>query len=580
MKLLRPRPVSLLFGGLVSAGVLGGIARPASAQVFRLEGATFTKTDTYTQPVWNQLTFQSTFDDPVVFLLPNKNGSNPADFRMRNLTTGGFETTIAEPPQEDGPHIAMDVAYVAVELGQWTLPNAVTLVAGRTDLTALVSSAGGSPITVNFPGTFTNPVVIAQIQGDANETGNVPSAPSVPWLSVTVTNVTATSFDLALEGSECTTVAPALDETVGWLVMEGGLQGSFTDDDQKAITFETIATGATIQGWDDGDTVINFVNTYPSAPLLLGQLQTRNEADGGWLRYSAPTTTSVELTVDEDRCVDGERNHAAESAAVIAFSESFRLFDADPDDDLLDSPPFGTDNCPNVFNPNQTDTDGDGQGDACDPCGNAVVDVPEACDDGNLVAADGCESDCSITPGWECPGNVCSPICGDGLVVGNEICDGDGNGVPGETATCDADCTAAECGDGVLNPTAGEACDDGNLVPNDGCSALCTIDQNTMTGTGGSGGAGVGGGGASTGEAGGATSIGGGSAAGGNMGPGVGTTGVGGMGAGANDATFDVEATGGCSCRLGPPRRSAGELPAAWFLLGLVWVVRRRRWRS
>ena len=32
----------------------------------------------------------------------------------------------------------------------------------------------------------------------------------------------------------------------------------------------------------------------------------------------------------------------------------------------------------------------------------------------------------------------------------------------GESATCDADCTAAVCGDGVLNESAGETCDDGN----------------------------------------------------------------------------------------------------------------------
>src|SRR5690606_3561024 len=29
------------------------------------------------------------------------------------------------------------------------------------------------------------------------------------------------------------------------------------------------------------------------------------------------------------------------------------------------------------------------------------------------------------------------------------------------------------CGDGVLNMLAGEACDDGNLQSNDGCSSMC-----------------------------------------------------------------------------------------------------------
>nr|WP_276600615.1 hypothetical protein [Nannocystis sp. ILAH1] len=42
------------------------------------------------------------------------------------------------------------------------------------------------------------------------------------------------------------------------------------------------------------------------------------------------------------------------------------------------------------------------------------------------------------------------------------------------TPTCDADCTAVECGDGQHNPAAGESCDDGNMVDNDGCRNNCT----------------------------------------------------------------------------------------------------------
>jgi len=57
--------------------------------------------------------------------------------------------------------------------------------------------------------------------------------------------------------------------------------------------------------------------------------------------------------------------------------------------------------------------------------------------------------------------------CGDGVVEGDEACD-DGE----ETETCNADCTAAECGDGVLNETAGETCDDGG--DSETCDADCT----------------------------------------------------------------------------------------------------------
>src|SRR3989449_2929772 len=61
-------------------------------------------------------------------------------------------------------------------------------------------------------------------------------------------------------------------------------------------------------------------------------------------------------------------------------------------------------------------------------CGNGVVDPGEQCDDGNLVAGDGCSASCRL-----------------------EV-----------------------CGNGILGP--GEQCDDGNLVSGNGCSAGCRLE--------------------------------------------------------------------------------------------------------
>ncbi len=66
-----------------------------------------------------------------------------------------------------------------------------------------------------------------------------------------------------------------------------------------------------------------------------------------------------------------------------------------------------------------------------------------------------CDDDCTVAE------------CGDGVLnttAGEERDDA------GESATCDSDCTVAECGDGVLNVTAGEECDDA------GGSATCDSD--------------------------------------------------------------------------------------------------------
>jgi cysteine-rich repeat protein/parallel beta-helix repeat protein len=137
----------------------------------------------------------------------------------------------------------------------------------------------------------------------------------------------------------------------------------------------------------------------------------------------------------------------------------------------------GPDNCPNDYNGDQKDTDGDGYGDACDNrqngqtcatddqclldltcqnglcgalCGNGKINPGEGCDDGNLNLNDGCLPNCVKVNNWQCNG---------------------------EPSVC-----RANCGNGFLNE--GEECDDGNTVNGDGCSReiqgsgviLCTLD--------------------------------------------------------------------------------------------------------
>lgn len=98
------------------------------------------------------------------------------------------------------------------------------------------------------------------------------------------------------------------------------------------------------------------------------------------------------------------------------------------------------------------------------------------CDDGNTNTIDICTNPYTEQ-------SVCShetSICGNGVVEIYETCD-DG----GESATCDADCSAATCGDYVTNTTAGETCDDGGYNGQSGyCNATCTGTTAAVCGNG------------------------------------------------------------------------------------------------
>ncbi|MBZ0118905.1 MAG: hypothetical protein K8H88_18040 [Sandaracinaceae bacterium] len=113
-----------------------------------------------------------------------------------------------------------------------------------------------------------------------------------------------------------------------------------------------------------------------------------------------------------------------------------------------------------------------------------LVAAGEECEDGNDVAGDGCENDCTFTceADGECPddGESCngSPVCdttahtcGTSTPPDTGAACTSASGAPG---TCQAMvCVAAGCGNMIVDE--GEDCDDGNTNDADGCTRMCTF---------------------------------------------------------------------------------------------------------
>jgi len=303
---------------------------PRTAQALRLETGRVTTSDTFSTSAFTPVTFQHSFDSvPVVISLATTAGSDPSALRIRNVTTSGFDVIAVEPPGNDGPHVAMEIDYVAMEPGIIVLPGGETIIAGRQSVTAIQahSSVGVTrswatlPLGAELSSTAN---VIASLQTTNSESGNVPGAPSEPFLTVALRNTTSSSVQIALERSEVA-AGTVVAEDVGWIAFPNGTAGDFITESGDVINWESRRTSDTIVGFDDQCTLHTFASSTFSNARLIATKITRFGNNGGWLRRCNQTSTQIGLLVDEDIANDPERNHVGEVASILAFSDSFHI---------------------------------------------------------------------------------------------------------------------------------------------------------------------------------------------------------------------------------------------------------------
>ncbi len=326
----------------------GRTLRPCACCVssIKIKGDYLPISNTYdtSQPVWDSVTYDGfRFDEPpLLFMLPSDNGSHSAYIRAKNVTEIGFEAANIEPQGEDGPHIAMDLSYIAVsrgihDLGEYTLEACTIPVqteqlhdrgftgdfnaTNQTPYGTISCDANGCWTKITTNSTYIQPVVFATLITTENELRDEQDNASGrelsrPWMTVAIKN-DASGIWVSLERSETTYGKITKPELVAYMITEGNIQSSFLDDFDNNVSYETIYIQDRFLGWNkknDVDQRFDFNRTYQTnpKPLVMANKQSRKDVDGGWFRLNgAPKADHLKVSIWEDRrgSYNSEKNY-------------------------------------------------------------------------------------------------------------------------------------------------------------------------------------------------------------------------------------------------------------------------------
>ena len=263
---------------------------------------------------WTTISLANSYTSMVVVATPNYDGqSPPLVTRIQNATGSSFDVMVQRADGLAAP-VTADVYFFVIEEGVYTVAeHGVSLEAVKyvSTVTDGVGSWAGEARSYSNP--YASPVVLGQVM-----TYNDPAF-STFW-SKGVTIKTAPSSTTLFTGKhvgEDTKIRA--DETIGYVVFEAG---SWT------IGGIEVAVGLgpnSVEGVTQAPAVV-YAITAPSDPTgaVLSQAG-MDGSNGSWALLNGATpfsSTTLNLSVDEDQLGDSERFHIAEEVAYIVFGSS------------------------------------------------------------------------------------------------------------------------------------------------------------------------------------------------------------------------------------------------------------------
>lgn len=243
---------------------------------------------------WFFVEFTEDLDNPsVVVGPPSFNDTAPANIRVRNVTSDGFEFQLDEWDYLDGVHGTETVSWIAVESGTHTV-NGLTVVAG-------VGTAAAASSSIGFGQTFdAAPVVFAQVTS-VNDSGSVTDR---------LDAITQTGFNVELHSQE-TDYGTHGTESLSWIAFEaGGGAGS------------GLLVGKTPNQVNQTLFNLDFEGAFEEDQFaFIADMQTENGRDTASLRLTALNQSSASFFVEEETSQDAETNHINEEIGFIALNE-------------------------------------------------------------------------------------------------------------------------------------------------------------------------------------------------------------------------------------------------------------------
>lgn len=311
-----------------------GNSRTASAHGFQMEVGQITLSNTIdaSTPVYEDVTFQNTYVDPVVVtFVQTRNGSDTIDSRVTNVTSTGCRIFVQEPTH--GEHSSETVSYIVVEKGEWYVSEfaaasrAIHIKAGTVSTKKYTYEGIGLTDyeTVTFASSFTGtPAVVHKLMTRNTST----------FASTAMSNLTTSGFRIGIETLDAGTTF-SQNETIGWIAIEHGMStittdyisGSKTTNNERLI-IEVLGytSDGTADGDDDTEDKITFASSFSSVPIVIASGNTYNGLDGYVTRGSGTNSiTQNGLFASEGQTADSERNHANEYFSRLIFQKDLRI---------------------------------------------------------------------------------------------------------------------------------------------------------------------------------------------------------------------------------------------------------------